>query len=562
MKKSFLLFIIFAILSSSKIYANVYASQLKVTNPDYSVFDGNFADGTGALLSFFLNDSATSVIIKIIEPPANVVYTIDLGSVGRGYHETLWDGTGAQSSKQYIYSVTAKQNTYSNTQWTIFLDKSNSNIFSRGLDIVKNMNDPNFGLMYAPNNGGPLGKGITIYYPDASQYDEFLVAKDISAGGIVDWGSGSDPMTGGVLDDLGRFYVSSIPNGELKRLNKDFSVTSVLTNFTNPLGAAIVGTGAERTIYLCSENKILRAKIGDADSFNDFVEEIGVFDNVFPRSIVLDEENNMYVSFRTNATDLNSTGAGLYKFNIGGNLPVGLNDALWSFEESVTHKISDLELDFGNDLNSNTDDILYYATRADANNNDDGIWKIADLNSAFIQPEKVITELELYGADDNINARSGISLDAAGNLVLFENANEHIFFLSPPSTEAENSFETTAPELVNVSVATDIDENSILESFSLSQNYPNPFNPSTKIRFVIPNEVRNLNDFQIANQSQNVSLKVYDVLGKEVATLVNEQKPAGNYEVKFDASKLSSGIYFYTLTAGSKNITKKMILLR
>ena len=87
--------------------------------------------------------------------------------------------------------------------------------------------------------------------------------------------------------------------------------------------------------------------------------------------------------------------------------------------------------------------------------------------------------------------------------------------------------------------------------FKLYHNYPNPFNPSTKIKY------------QITNLSF-VSLKVFDVLGKEVATLVNEEKPAGRYEVEFSTNKLqlTSGIYFYTLSAGSFNETKKMILLR
>ena len=87
------------------------------------------------------------------------------------------------------------------------------------------------------------------------------------------------------------------------------------------------------------------------------------------------------------------------------------------------------------------------------------------------------------------------------------------------------------------------------EEFSLEQNYPNPFNPSTSIKY------------RVSSNSQ-VSLKVYDVLGNEVATLVNEEKPAGSYEVKFDASGLTSGIYFYTLATGSFIETKKMILLK
>ncbi|MEO8231692.1 MAG: T9SS type A sorting domain-containing protein [Ignavibacteriota bacterium] len=86
-------------------------------------------------------------------------------------------------------------------------------------------------------------------------------------------------------------------------------------------------------------------------------------------------------------------------------------------------------------------------------------------------------------------------------------------------------------------------------NFQLNQNYPNPFNPSTSINYAI-------------SSKQFVSLKVYDVLGDEVATLVNEEKPAGNYEVNFDASKLSSGVYFYKLQSGSFMQTRKMTLLR
>ena len=86
-------------------------------------------------------------------------------------------------------------------------------------------------------------------------------------------------------------------------------------------------------------------------------------------------------------------------------------------------------------------------------------------------------------------------------------------------------------------------------SFALKQNYPNPFNPSTTIKYSIPT-------------SEFLTLKIYDVLGNEVATLVNEEKPAGSYEVSFNAAKLSSGIYFYSLQSGSYTQTKKLILTK
>jgi hypothetical protein len=92
----------------------------------------------------------------------------------------------------------------------------------------------------------------------------------------------------------------------------------------------------------------------------------------------------------------------------------------------------------------------------------------------------------------------------------------------------------------------------IPEKYSLSQNYPNPFNPTTNIKY------------QIANSS-NVVLSVYNMLGKKVVTLVNQKQNAGFYEVTFDGTNLSSGIYFYKLTCtGQDNFseTKKMILLK
>ena len=86
-------------------------------------------------------------------------------------------------------------------------------------------------------------------------------------------------------------------------------------------------------------------------------------------------------------------------------------------------------------------------------------------------------------------------------------------------------------------------------SFALEQNYPNPFNPSTNISYSIP-------------QNSFVTLKVYDILGNEFAILVNEDKEAGNYQITFDASSLSNGVYFYRLQANGYDLTKKMILMK
>jgi hypothetical protein len=110
------------------------------------------------------------------------------------------------------------------------------------------------------------------------------------------------------------------------------------------------------------------------------------------------------------------------------------------------------------------------------------------------------------------------------------------------------------------------DEPSLVSNFILEQNYPNPFNPSTKIKFTIPTPPESSPLAKGRTEEEFVTLKVYDVLGNEIATLVNEELFRGEYEVEFSRNLinqvLTSGIYFYQLTAGGFIQTKKMILLK
>ena len=125
-----------------------------------------------------------------------------------------------------------------------------------------------------------------------------------------------------------------------------------------------------------------------------------------------------------------------------------------------------------------------------------------------------------------------------------------------PLTARINSVQFDPDEWIlrTVSIITDVEETpEKLFTFKLDANYPNPFNPTTTISFSIPERAL-------------VTLKVYDILGNEVAALVNEEKPAGEYEVEFNSSfgnrHLVSGIYFYTLTSGSFTQTRKMMLIK
>jgi hypothetical protein len=107
--------------------------------------------------------------------------------------------------------------------------------------------------------------------------------------------------------------------------------------------------------------------------------------------------------------------------------------------------------------------------------------------------------------------------------------------------------------LIEFPVSVQNSGNTVPVSYGLSQNYPNPFNPSTNIKFTIP----------AGNNAGNVTIRIYDLLGKEVYTLVNEKGMSpGTYEITWNAAHLSSGIYFYTLQTGDFKETKKMILTK
>lgn len=109
---------------------------------------------------------------------------------------------------------------------------------------------------------------------------------------------------------------------------------------------------------------------------------------------------------------------------------------------------------------------------------------------------------------------------------------------------------------LNLVVSVEDKESKLPLEFELKQNYPNPFNPTTKIKYSVP---RNTEYYSVP---QNVTLKIYDIFGREVATLVDEEKPAGYYEVDFNASDLSSGCYFYSILTKYFTKTMKMIVVK
>ncbi len=164
-----------------------------------------------------------------------------------------------------------------------------------------------------------------------------------------------------------------------------------------------------------------------------------------------------------------------------------------------------------------------------------------------------------FGSDGVAITPIGISSTSANAVVIQNDGNIVI-----AGNSSYNNYSTFYLIRYTGDQVTGINENvspNIPYSFVLEQNYPNPFNPTTKLRYSIPFLQMGHPD-KSGQVAPSVQLRVFDILGKEVATLVNKEQQPGNYEVEFNASNLSSGVYFYKLQAGNFIQTKKMLLLK
>ena len=165
-----------------------------------------------------------------------------------------------------------------------------------------------------------------------------------------------------------------------------------------------------------------------------------------------------------------------------------------------------------------------------------------------------------FGTNGVVTTDVGTEGDYATSIAI--QSDEKIIVAGGSIYMARFSFLRIVRYLNNASTGVDEKDNGeIPTAFALEQNYPNPFNPTTAIKYSIPVLETHLPAGR-QGRDASVQLRIYDILGREVATLVNETKAPGNYEVNFNASNLASGVYFYQLKAGEFILTKKMILLK
>lgn len=177
------------------------------------------------------------------------------------------------------------------------------------------------------------------------------------------------------------------------------------------------------------------------------------------------------------------------------------------------------------------------------------------IDSLLLSDSSSITSIALEGEDIWIGTDKGKLIKYGENIKTYQVSSKWIRDLSIDKYlnkwffNSNGCFVFNEDKIVNVGQYIDAQNSEIPAAYMLFQNYPNPFNPTTIIKYSVPLQ-------------SNVSIKIYDILGKEISTLVNEEKGIGNYSVEFNSVNLSSGIYFYQMRTDNYTLTRKMLLLR
>ena len=622
-------FIVFLLLGTYEVKANVFASFVEIT------YTGSFP----ATITYILNQEATTVQVLVKSyPEGTTVKTIDLASgvngANQGFNDVAWDGSldagGTATSGVYLVTINASDGTGSNGWELLSYDTGPDSWYWSSGGVATNNNNPSpyFGMVYVTErSGGTSGnaggsetiRGLYMHYPDGQYYgfDQAVAYAPGNAG--IDWGAlgaNEGKPTSVYVGPDDRVYVWSLANngdatvtGGVAVGDAGWSLASIdtvlsfytLDNHSTISRAIVVGEGADRMLYTVEQ---VGSRYGsdsegptDGDGF-DIAEvrsyAIGTSTGVFtgahtvvidsltlPRAFALEMDASGYLYIAQSQQDtLAETELvyGLSKWDISGTTAVemwhiGLDDAPPHKEPThmaTASSFTGIALDESNGR-------VYVARRQTGGRPLHNVIGYAMSDGALLSGFSFATALSIVGTDTtNLSGGGGnnirdIFVDAAGNLVSVNSSSEALRMHSPP--DGANNFVTYSPWAVDVDngtvISTDLEDfvstdNSgvqMPQHYTLSQNYPNPFNGTTVIEYTLP----------IAS---NVTLIIFDINGREVATLFDNRQDAGTYHVIWNGvdqhgRSLASGIYFYQITAPSSdrvtrpfNLVRRMVYLK
>lgn len=517
----FLLLIAGMLCISSQVLANVFASNVRVTQQGTNApFDGRWTDGTGLSLRFVLSDHADSVV-AVIKLGATVVRNITAKNIPIGDTSIVWDGkdnAGAfVSGGAYALSLTTYDKGYSSYTQIAYPDAAV--LSQRGMTTVNNPALKSFGFIYYIDNGGYQGvTGTGRFSADAKPWGNVKDSAKINytstgitlGSGEARWGTQSDAD--------GYVYAMGRTAKQVYRFHPD---TMKVTYFDTSYGAyypfgiairkdavgktfAVVTNTNAATATLSGDSRILTFRtnndapyFGPKDTLLKGNGAVMFWDAVYGR------DSSLYATFICVG---NFPRSGVAKFDLRGKtLPLTLADTAWTARVD-SGCVATLSMYFGAATNG-SQDIIYFVNARIASGNPpltaavQGIYALTSLNNA--RPTKSVAYPDI--ANNASITRSDVSVDAVGNIIYFENSNEEIALISPPT--GPNNYTTTAALPVTV-----INSMSITQAIAdTNKDYiPDNLNKTVTVIGTVNNvNFQGLSNFQYIIQDDAAGIMVF-----------------------------------------------------
>jgi flagellar hook assembly protein FlgD len=462
MRRSFVVFALAAgILAAATqtTMAKVYPSYIRITQ-DFSTapFDGSFADGTGAAIRFILNQPADSVIVTIVPVAGgSPVATLKKTGLAAGDNAVLWNGatTPKVAAPTGAYKAVVTAYSAGSATYAELVPVTTPSIFTRGVTTVTNPALRWFGFTYAVSGGG-YATGVVRHAANMQQWGNKPDSALLTTTGVPIPGT-PGARYAPTADQDGYIYVIGFTDRRIYRFHTD--TLAVLPFDSSAYGMRIQGldvrgTGASKTMYVIGDSAVFSVPIG-TQSFNTATPQkiVTVGSNLGKGLVFWDsrvgQDSSLYVIWRADSAigTLPAASRGIMKFNLKtGSLPKTLADTVWTARLADGDPVT-LALWDGATTDA-SDDVLYLSTDlGGAGTVLSGIWAITNLTAA--QPTRTIAWAD---PDNNSSSsRSAIACDPVGNIVYFENSNEQVALIGPPSLA--NSYSLTSLDTLNVATA-------------------------------------------------------------------------------------------------------------
>jgi flagellar hook assembly protein FlgD/DNA/RNA endonuclease YhcR with UshA esterase domain len=429
--------------------ADVFAHNVRVTQPTSNdPFDAKFNDGTGAAIRFVLSDHADSVLV-MISNTGGTIRTLKATNLPSGDTLVVWDGNNFMGvpvpSGDYSIRIAAYDKGY-NAYTEIFYEQPA--IFTRGVTAIRNDRFKNFGFIYSADNGG-YATGVARHSADGRLWGNSKgVAKLDNTGAVV---GPANLRYSSEADDEGYVYLIGRDNKQIFRYHTD-TLNVVMVDSggytTNLEGLAIGGEGSGRVMMVAGNSKVYFAPIGASTWFQ-------------PKTVAIDGDSTVVfwdvqfgadsIIFATFYGAKDNIAPGVAKFNFSGwdgTTPKKLADAQWTVTVD-SGRGNTMALAHGKDSTGAGDQLYFTIARRKSGDGNvkQNIYVIKSLYGGTPTLDTVYKDKQ----NNMTGSRSDIAVDAVGNVIYFENSNEEVVLISPPT--GPNTYTTNSLAKVKVIVS-------------------------------------------------------------------------------------------------------------